>query len=415
VLVSLGVIATAAIIAATEPGGVLRPDTDLTVMHPRPNPAIEAQAELPRRFGSSPGSLMVHLKAQSPAALVHLAHELDRRLSRPAVREAGVAGTYSLASLLPDPDVIPRRRAALPPAEVNRIIADFRTVIAEAVPNPAAYDNYADGLRHILTQPDVPSIDTLREYPEYRGLARSLLPSGALGNDEAGTMNDERTSGGPTEAITLVFLDRPDNDRAARDAVVLAGRAALADLPGATLTGLPVVSYDAEAAVRHDLPRLLAAAGLLTAGYLALHFRNVRDVLLAFLPTVFSLTCLAAVARLTGQRLNMVNLVALPLLLGIDVDYGIYLVTLARGGRSGAGRPEGAAGSGTIVARLGSAAYAVVVCATSIILGFGSLAFTSVPAVRSLGFVVAAGVFGCLLATFSLRVALLLRPDDVPR
>lgn len=399
VLVSLGVIVVAAAVAATEPGGVLRPESDLTVMHPRPNPAIDAQAELPRRFGSSPGSLLVHLKADSPDGLVRLAHAVDRRLSRPDVRQAGVAGTLSLATLLPDPDVVPRRRAALPPAEVDRIIADFRAVIAEADVNLAEADKYADGLRHILTQPDVPSVETLRAYP---GLARSLLPSGAFG---AGTAS------GPTEAITLVLLDRSDNGRAARDAVVLAGRAALADLPGATLTGLPVVSYDAESAVRHDLPRLLAVAGLLTAGYLALHFRNVRDVLLAFLPTVFSLTCLAALARLTGQRLNMVNLIALPLLLGIDVDYGIYLVTLARGGRSGAGGP--ADGGGSVVGRLASGSYAVVVCATSIVLGFGSLVFTSVPAVRSLGFVVAAGVFGCLLATFSLRVALLMRPHDV--
>ena len=32
-----------------------------------------------------------------------------------------------------------------------------------------------------------------------------------------------------------------------------------------------------------------------------------------------------------GREWNLINLVALPLLIGIDVDYGIYLVSLARG------------------------------------------------------------------------------------
>ena len=36
------------------------------------------------------------------------------------------------------------------------------------------------------------------------------------------------------------------------------------------------------------------------------------------------------ISAVTGNRLNMVNLVAVPLLIGIDVDYGIFVVNLAR-------------------------------------------------------------------------------------
>jgi predicted exporter len=80
-------------------------------------------------------------------------------------------------------------------------------------------------------------------------------------------------------------------------------------------------------------------------------------------------------------------------LIGIDVDYGIYLVSLAR---------KTAAQSG---------AHAVVVCATSMIAGYASLVFTSVPAIQSLGVIVSAGVACCLAGAIFLLCPLLGRVE----
>jgi hypothetical protein len=104
--------------------------------------------------------------------------------------------------------------------------------------------------------------------------------------------------------------------------------------------------------------------------------------------------------RLFDRKLNMVNLIAIPLLIGINVDYGIYLVSLAR---------RTAADGTDLIAGIGSSAHAVTISAVSTILGFSSLTPTSVPAIRSLGWVMAVGVGAGLFATLFLLAPLLIR------
>jgi predicted RND superfamily exporter protein len=87
----------------------------------------------------------------------------------------------------------------------------------------------------------------------------------------------------------------------------------------------------------------------------------------------------------------MINLVTIPLLIGIDVDYAVFIVSAARLRRTSP--PD------LFEAQLVSSCHAIIMCAATTILGFGSLIFMSVPAVRSLGLAVGVGVLGALLAT----------------
>ena len=48
--------------------------------------------------------------------------------------------------------------------------------------------------------------------------------------------------------------------------------------------------------------------------------------------------------------------------------------------------------------------HAVMICALATLIGFGSLAWTSVPAIRSLGIAVAVGIGACLLSAMFLLV-----------
>jgi predicted RND superfamily exporter protein len=102
--------------------------------------------------------------------------------------------------------------------------------------------------------------------------------------------------------------------------------------------------------------------------------------------------------RCAGIKLNLINFIALPLLIGIDVDYGIYLVSLAR--RSPQIKDSERA--------LSSGALAVMVCASSMVAGYASLVTISIPAVRLLGIVVAVGVAACLAIVYLMLVPLLL-------
>jgi predicted exporter len=337
-------------------------------------------------MGTSPGSFIVNLRAADADGLLRLAHQAEARLRSPQVKSAGVVGTFGLASLLPDPVTGRARIEATGPAVAERVVADFDAAVAQTMFDPAAYRPYAQFLRTLLTNAHPPAIADLARYPS---LADNILPARSRSGD----------STGPTEAITLVLLREGSERRESRDAAIATIRSALADLgSGVTVTGLSVINHDTEQAVRRDLPRFVTVAVVVAMLYLVAQFRNVTDCLLATLPAVFGLVCLLAFMRVTAMKLNMINLIAFPLLVGIDVDYGIFLTAaLRRREMTGLDRPQ-------LMERLHPAASAVLLCAIATSVGFGSLAFTAIPAVQSLGVAVMVGVASCVIGTFFLVV-----------
>ncbi len=362
-------------------------ETDPSVLHPRPNPPLDAQIHIAQRMGSAPDSLIVHLQAESAETLLMLAHRVNERLSSEAAKEVGVSSTFGLASLLPDPAIVPDRMRQVGPGVAKTVLADFDAVVADSPFDPKAYEPYKNFLNILLTPSMAPGI---AEMIPYAQLAETFLPR----------QTDEGAP--PTEAITLVFLRQAMNQRAALESTVTRLRALLKDLPGATLTGMAVLSFDTEATIHRDLPRLILAAVVIVAAYLLLHFRSVVDALLAVLPTLCSLACLLAVAKVVGAKVNLANIVSVPLLIGIDVDYGIFLVSVARRTHS---RAE-------LLDRVSASSLAVVLCASATLLGFGSLAFTSVPAIRTLGWAVGIGVISCAIASLFFLLPLLLWMKD---
>ena len=380
------VIAMLAIGVVVVHGDELLPlESDLTVMHPQPNAPLEAQRIISQRMGSAPESLIVHLRADDSAGLLALAHDVRQRLDSEVLRELGIAGTYGLATLLPDPHVAPARAAAFSNAEAERVVDDLRAAVERSVFNPSAIEPYAQFLHRLLTQRTSPGIEALLPYEQ---LAQSVLPRDTV----------EAQDPQATQAITLVFMQRPLTDRASKAQVIEAIRHELAKLPGATLTGLTVIGHDTETTIHRDLPRLMAIALVVVAIYLLVHFRSLIDAVMALAPTLFSLLCLAAFMHLSNAKLNMVNLVSIPLLIGIAVDYGIFLVSHARW-HTLRDTPRQ-----RLIEQISPTCHAIVISAVTTTLGFGSLIFTSVPAIRSLGLTVGIGVISALAATLFLLV-----------
>ena len=373
VSVVLMLVALAAVVQSR--GRILSFESDLTVMHPRPNAPIDAQYDVARAFGISPGSLAVYLQASNPTELVALSYQVQERLDSVAARSAGITGTYGLATLLPNPRVAAARAGAFSKAEVDQIVARFNRDLDANGFDPPQFEGYAKFLRTLLRSKSPPTISDL---VSYRRMAETALPASAFAGKE------------PSEAILLVFVkDSLDQDRDRHDRTIAAVKGPLSGLNGVTVTGMSVVAADAEQTVRHELPRLILAAILIVAAYLALHFRNLIDALLSLIPAIFGMLLAAALLKALGQKLNMINLVAVPLLIGIDVDYGIFLVTLSR--QKKADRNDVPSWR-----QLDPAFHAVIICATATFLGYISLIWTSVPAEQSLGIFAAIGIATCL-------------------
>ena len=192
-------------------------------------------------------------------------------------------------------------------------------------------------------------------------------------------------------------------------------------LPGATSRpgdlrlpdGVTATSWDSLggallAHVSHRVVWLTAAIGGVLVGFLCLAFRRWQEVLLAFAALGLSFAFLVAVMALLGWSWNLLNLVALPLLLGSSVDSTIHVQLALRRDRSrradseagGHVDAEGAAprlpfSSAPLRSHLASTRKALALCAGANIAGFGSLAWSSNAGLASLDLVCAVGV-GCV-------------------
>ncbi len=55
-------------------------ESDINVMHPQPNPALEAQSQIATAFGFPPTTLLVYMSSPTSQQLMTLAYDADRRI-----------------------------------------------------------------------------------------------------------------------------------------------------------------------------------------------------------------------------------------------------------------------------------------------------------------------------------------------
>lgn len=362
-------------------------DSSTDAMHPQPNAALETGRMVRERFSNGGETLFVHIEADSAEELVTRSHAVARRLSTEEAAAAGVLGALGLANLVPDPATAQRRLAQLAELDVAAILGGFEAEVAASEFEPRAFDEYTEFLRRAMAIRTAPTVADVRASREIGRLVLPIEPSASAG--------DERH-----QTVLLLSASSSASDRAERSRLIEEVRGLIGGVPGATLTGLTVVGQDLELAARRDLARFGTISVLLVVCWLFVLLRRPLDVLLAAAPVLFALVGVFAFMSVTGQKLNAVNIVVFPLLAGIAVDSGIFVV-LAMRRAAGRGESWGVAMAPTV--------HAILCTAGTTMLGFGSLIWTHTPAVRSLGWAMMVGIVfalaACLLAIIPLRSA----------
>ena len=371
------VAGVAAARAAAWPTGAERFAHDLDALNPRPNPPLEAQADAERDFPAADATLPVVVEAGDPASL----READAAVAT-AVREAAPAlaeaaggavavGFTGLSSLLPDP---------VPPPGFDAVADALRDVdLAEAAEAAGfAPEAFADATSWLTSLADAPAPDeaALRRHPL---LASTVLP-----------VEDPESAdrGGKRLALATVRWTLPAGATdAARGRVVDVLGGVIDAVPGATATGLERGGRVIGDRLGGELAWMLSIAGVAVLAWLFACFRRVGTVALVLVPPAAGVLAVLAAGNLSGVPLNLLSVLALPLLVGIGVDDGVFLAGHARKGGAEA------------VAALGNSLHAVTVTSVSTAAGFGSLLFTSTPAIQALGGTLAAGVAACWLAS----------------
>lgn len=119
---------------------------------------------------------------------------------------------------------------------------------------------------------------------------------------------------------------------------------------------------------------------------LAFLYRRFAPLAILMLSLALSVGAMIACLKIFGFALNLFNVLAFPLVLGVGVDYGIYILLALR-------QPgDKEHGFATII-------KPVILAGLTAIAGFGSLALAHNPALRGLGIVCALGIAWSLFST----------------
>jgi lauroyl/myristoyl acyltransferase len=145
--------------------------------------------------------------------------------------------------------------------------------------------------------------------------------------------------------------------------------------------------------VKHNMWKLLPPMAALVLLSLWLAFGRMVEVCLSLGVLLLSGFCLLAVMKLAGWSWNVLNLMALPLLLGTGVDYSLFMQLALR--RHG----------GSLEAARRSVGRALLLCGGAAVAAFASLGFSSNAGMSSLGQVCAVGLAcNMLISIFLLPV-----------
>ena len=164
----------------------------------------------------------------------------------------------------------------------------------------------------------------------------------------------------------------------------------------AVVGGNAFVQHDIVRSVNRDGPRasLIAAAGAALVVILILGVR--RQAVVTLLCGASGVFLLLSAASLLGIRINFLDFVALPITIGIGIDYSVNIAARHR-----------SEGRGSAVRILVAAGPAVALCCYTTVVGYASLLFSANQGIRSFGLAALIGEMTCIGAAVALAPALL--------
>ncbi len=164
------------------------------------------------------------------------------------------------------------------------------------------------------------------------------------------------------------------------EAAALAGLSTRLAENRALLSGWELLGSTTLKRVQARMWQVVTPMVLLVLASLWFAFRRPTEILLGAAVLLLSGLCLLATMAVAGWSWNLMNLMALPLMLGAGVDYTIFIQLALR-------RHGGDLG---LVRR--SVGRALMLCGATAMAGFGSLGWSSNPGMASLGRVCAVGI-----------------------
>lgn len=338
-------------------------------MRPEGNVGVDVEKEVADHFKSDFDFMTLVLKGKDEGELLERTDDATRRAQK-LVADGVLRGVMSVTSVLP------------PPSRQQEILAWLRAGRADGSLDPmrirtsflAAAE--AEGLRPSFFEP---GLDLLSQ---------------ALSLERPATLDQVPVQGQAKKMLDRVLHQTRDGWRSViylyppaevwRREPPPQTRALAAELgPDAVLTGANVINEVMRHRIRRDAWIAVALGTLLVFLLLWWDFRRMGVAAMCMVPLLLGVVWMLGGMVALGIDMNFMNVFVTTMIIGIGVDYGIHMVHRFREAASTPGVSVGAS--------LAETGGAVVIAALSTVVGFGSLATSHYPGLRSTGYVATLG------------------------
>jgi uncharacterized protein len=381
-------------------------DDNLFHLREIPPEQISLRNRVANRFGlpSQPLLLTVSRGPNLQAALS--ANDVVSRRLVEISEDHGIAAIDSLRTLLPSVEGQNQTQGVIESFDVDAVGEAFRAEAAAVGLSPAAVQVSLDRLR--AWQRQTQDADPLRLSLASRQSLRRLVT------------NYVTRSGENYRVMTSVYPHGSPWSGEAQELLISDLTQTLTEEVGTASGGEVTLEVTGVTALVDNLRRLIKRDLVLTVfvvtlGVLAVlwfHFRSIRTALLVTVPVLTAVLWTLGLMALAGASLNFINVLALPIIIGLGIDNGLHIIERHRG-----------TAHGCIDIALVKTGRAVVITSLSTILGFGALSLASFRGIQALGLLALVGVAVTLISAITLIPALvetigskkgwrgLLRPD----
>ncbi|MBI5970692.1 MAG: MMPL family transporter [Deltaproteobacteria bacterium] len=365
----------------------IRFDNDPEAIGLKDSPAVKTDIEISKGFGQKRNPVLVTVFVEGVEgtdgedALLLRMDKLSGYIKQ-SKADGVIADAATVAAFVPELQsqkqalaAIARIRAEINWAEIKSVFK--RSLEENGFLYKREYDAYLDGLRSAL------SIKS---------------PIGLKDLEAAGGKRAKYFYNGEKMKLAAYVFPKEGKWRLSDLNRVRDGVLALGD--GFSFTGAPVMFETLKTAIIKESAIATVISSVLIFFILLMQFRTIARVLLTLVPLAAGFIITLGVMGLTGLNFNFINIGAVPLLLGIGVDYGVYVMQ---------DHLENKGPSHEAALRVGGA---VALCALTTIAGFGSLVTFAFKGISTLGVVISIGVTACLFSSLLLLPAALRYAED---
>lgn len=162
------------------------------------------------------------------------------------------------------------------------------------------------------------------------------------------------------------------------------------------VTGLPLILKVLIYYMGKDGSMAAIAAIIVIFLILLIDFRSFKMSLITLIPLTFGVVWMVGIMHITGVQLNIVNVIGVPLILGMGIDTGVHII-----------HRYNIEGVNKIRIIFSTTGKAVLISSLTTFLAFGSLGFATHRGLASLGITLAIGITTVWLSTIVLLPAII--------